>query len=556
MDERKESTGEGTHDLVVLSDMHLGEGKIADVPRYSPTEDFFHDQTFARFLGYLHHRYRDDPSRLLLVLNGDTFDFLTITRVPDEAEAHQRGFKLHSAERKFGLNPSEAKSLYKLDLIVSGHQGYFAALAQFVGSGFRVEILRGNHDLELYYDAVRERLLEHLVRLDDRLEMETARERVTFHQWFYLEPGRLYIEHGNQYDESNSIRYPLRPVLSAQKRWRKEEGKLLDYPLGSIFVRFFYNRVRWIDPYTPRLLSFEQYLDFVRRYNFFDLWRVFRDHYPHFVAALGPMTTTGSSRSSAQDDARQEEAFDKLADESIHGDLYRKLNDEKIYPAAATKPALFKEMVAPLVRRVMWLGVFAFAALFIWLLILQAIDKIPWITANAFLMSLFAVLTLGGAIWIWIHFQRKLRRRKDVHREVMAERASEIARIVDVPLVLMGHTHLVDYRQVNNGHTIYANSGTWTSVNNPWNRIMRDARRLTFLYVQGDAVELCRWNDDASRIDDVPLFHLEDERFSDNLRAEPIHLERAEGEHSWLPSTEFPEINESESTFNGPEPPN
>ena len=37
-------------DLIVLSDLHLGEGLMADEPRYVPTEDFFHDLQFAHFL--------------------------------------------------------------------------------------------------------------------------------------------------------------------------------------------------------------------------------------------------------------------------------------------------------------------------------------------------------------------------------------------------------------------------------------------------------------------------------------------------------------------------
>ncbi|HUT78221.1 MAG TPA: metallophosphoesterase family protein, partial [Polyangia bacterium] len=87
-----------------------------------------------------------------------------------------------------------------------------------------------------------------------------------------------------------------------------------------------------------------------------------------------------------------------------------------------------------------------------------------------------------------------------------AERAERIARLAGVSLVLMGHTHTVDHREIDGGRATYANSGTWTAVGNPWSRLMRDARRLTFLHVRGDRVELARWNDDAGRIDEVPLF--------------------------------------------------
>jgi hypothetical protein len=41
---------------------------------------------------------------------------------------------------------------------------------------------------------------------------------------------------------------------------------------------------------------------------------------------------------------------------------------------------------------------------------------------------------------------------------------------------------------------------------------MPEARRHTFLLVDGNDVALHRWNDDAGRIDPVPLFDFVDER--------------------------------------------
>ena len=146
----RQRAGRADHDLVVLSDLHLGEGRDERIARYSPTEDFFHDRAFARLLEHLSARYADDPGRLVLVLNGDVFDFLTVIRVPDDAEAERRGFTVSQAESRFGLDPTEAKSIYKLDVIREGHGEFFRALARFIAAGHRVEILRGNHDLELH----------------------------------------------------------------------------------------------------------------------------------------------------------------------------------------------------------------------------------------------------------------------------------------------------------------------------------------------------------------------------------------------------------------------
>jgi UDP-2,3-diacylglucosamine pyrophosphatase LpxH len=543
-----QTTNAGDHDLVVVSDLHLGEGRPTGSQRYSPTEDFFYDGAFARFLASLEQRYADDPSRLVLVLGGDVFDFLTVTRLPSADAARRLGFEVSPAEEKFGLDPTEAKSIFKLDVILAGHPEFARALARFVAAGFRVEIVRGNHDLELYFDGVRRRLLEHLAAFDDGPDLETARARVRFHQWFYYEPGRVFFEHGNQYDSTNSNRYPLRPVLSPRRWFRKDQPDqpMLDYPLGSIFVRYFYNRVRRLDPHAPRLLSFEQYMDFVRRYNLFDVWRVLRDHYPHFIAALGPSTTTGSSRDTEEADARQAAELERLAAEQEQGGLYQELNDLKIHPVSASKVGVVRKMVSPVLKRVLGFGLIALVGLGAWMLIMKLIDQIPWTSVNVILMSLFVVVSLGALLWAWLHLDRKLRRRRQREVQSCAERAGRIGARLDVPLVLMGHTHTVDHRVVNRGRTVYANAGTWTSVANPWNRLLRDARRLTFLYVRGDRVELDRWNDDAGRVDDVPLFVVEDDPNAAGFRDREDPTGRLTADFDFLPSARMPDVQDEE----------
>lgn len=494
-------------DLIVLSDLHLGEGLRTDEPRYQPTEDFFHDLQFVRFLAHLQREYGKHPENLKLVLNGDTFDFLTVTSVPDREEAALRGIRISTTEAKFGLDPTPLKSVYKLDRIVAGHRRFFEALSGFVSAGFRVEILQGNHDMELYFPEVKERVWEHLAAFEGSAPLVHIRERVRFHPWFYLEQGRIYIEHGNQYDANSSVRYLHHPVLPENKRGGNSE-EVLDYPLGSIFVRFFYNRVRQLDPYSPRLVSFDHYLAFIKRYNLFDVWRVYKDHYPHFIGALGT-SSIGGSGPTEEEESRRDAFFEELGAEG-GGDLHRKLHGLMISPSSASKLGVVAEMMSAVIRRGLRLGVLVFIAIFAWFGILQLIDLVPGVTANAFLMSLFAVATLAGALTVWIHLDRKLKRRAEA-TEVgrLSERAAKIAEITQVKMVCMGHTHMVEYRKINDGTVVYANSGTWTSIDNPWSRFMRDARRLTFLCVRGDAVELLRWNDDAYRFDPVPLFQLD-----------------------------------------------
>ena len=517
MEANRKTGAEPSSDLVVVSDLHLGEGVQSSEGRYVPNEDFFYDAHFARFLEHLRQRYAGRPGALKLVLNGDTFDFLTVTSVPHDSEASFRHFRVSNFEKKFGLNSSAKKSIYKLDRIAAGHPAFFRALANFIADGFELVVIRGNHDLELYFTEVKERMLEHLVYQDDRLTVETARARVSFYEWFYLEPDRVYIEHGNQYDAGNSIRYPFHPIL-AMKKTARERDRILDYPLGSNFVRFFYNRVRLLDPYSPRIVSFDHYLSFIKRYNLFDVWKVYKDHYPHFLAALGTAPEIGSAGASEDENARQKTDFGAFAGSRIPEDMITQLSELKPPPAPAGKASVVKEMITAVMRRAFRFSLLAFIAIFLWAGVLQIIDNVPGVTVNAFLTALFAVISLGAMITIWIHLDRKLRRREGItDTSKMPGIAEKIAAIAGVDMVLMGHSHRADYRRIDSGRRFYANSGTWTSVDNPFARFIRDARRMTFLHVVGDAVSLKRWNDDAGRLDDVPLFDFQDNLAMDRL---------------------------------------
>jgi hypothetical protein len=75
---------------------------------------------------------------------------------------------------------------------------------------------------------------------------------------------------------------------------------------------------------------------------------------------------------------------------------------------------------------------------------------------------------------------------------------------------------------------------------------MRDARRFTFLYVKGTDAELRRWNDDAGRIDEVPLFYLEDDRVRDSLAPDLMSFERTSIAPSLIPD---PASSEDEGDF-------
>src|SRR2546423_1135019 len=68
-------------EILVVSDLHLGRGREPETRRFACTENFVSDQAFERWL-----RAVQPGKGKLLVLNGDTFDFIRICNYPDSTE--------------------------------------------------------------------------------------------------------------------------------------------------------------------------------------------------------------------------------------------------------------------------------------------------------------------------------------------------------------------------------------------------------------------------------------------------------------------------------------
>ena len=213
-------------DVVVISDLHLAAGYDERTGTYSRNEDFFYDGAFARFLAHLEASGR----RWRLVILGDLFDFLQVELGPPP-----------TAEQD--LDVTEATTLVKLERIAQGHPEFFAALGRFAAAGFPVDVVPGNHDVELVRPSTQRKLVELTVRASGRAE---AAEAIAFHPWIFYLPGVIYAEHGHQYDDVNSFLTQIEPFVDG-------DPDRIDLPLGSYFVTHLFNRIEAIDPYADNV---------------------------------------------------------------------------------------------------------------------------------------------------------------------------------------------------------------------------------------------------------------------------------------------------------------
>lgn len=277
-----------SHNYLFVSDLHLSEGRDPQTGILSANEDFFHDDAFASFLAY-HVALCSAPAAAAhyrkpwkLVINGDFFDFLQVTTLPAEGEALYKVKKVRQYtqltpnEREYGLGTSSPEIVWKLEQIAKGHPTFFQALGWFLAQpNQELVILKGNHDIEVYWTAVQERFRELVAEayqnwwqgcrqgslVDSLLTYhanmpadinQLVAHQIHFPAWFYYEPNLFYAEHGNQYDPANAFTNFLEPVLPDKER--------IELPSGSFFVRYFFNKVEQIHPFADNLKPITRYI--------------------------------------------------------------------------------------------------------------------------------------------------------------------------------------------------------------------------------------------------------------------------------------------------------
>jgi UDP-2,3-diacylglucosamine pyrophosphatase LpxH len=205
---------------VIISDLHLGAGRAANGD-WDPLEDFRHDADFIKFLEGIGHDGKTD-----LIIDGDFIDFWQLrTDLPEPQDPH--------------LGPTENDSILRLHQAVTAHQETLIALGNFLRQDRnRLIIIPGNHDSDLYWPRVREELSKAL--------RSSWGPKLIFAASGFLNDGSVYIEHGNQYDETNAFHH-IPPIVEIDHIQRLETN------WGNIFVRRFYNEIERQIPFVDNL---------------------------------------------------------------------------------------------------------------------------------------------------------------------------------------------------------------------------------------------------------------------------------------------------------------
>lgn len=493
------------HDVIVVSDLHLGRGRNRESGRYYELEAFFYDEDFHRFCRWLTEEARRSGRGLKFVFNGDTFDLLRLDPVPLEGDTPERRSTFAPV-----LTPSRAAA--ELARILEGHPRFCAAIGHVLASGHDVIMLPGNHDIELQWQPVQQALREALIRhgeLGDGPTAAAALEKLEFLPWFYHEPGRLWIEHGCQYDPENAFRYPLRRGLVDLPDAVHEAE--LDNPLGNFFQRYLYNAFGHITFIVPSTRANSRYLKWLAFNNPQLLLGVVRSHWRFWWQVVKRVLKYPSrARTRIADNHARELA--ELAEQSGMGERLFAIDRLK-----DTHTDLVQAIRGLGLQTLKLTGAFTLVSalvLGLWFAGNHAIDQVATGLlgrATLFLMFSFVfLLALFGSLAYTV-----LRGGSAVPPEPMRRAAAELARIVDVPVISFGHSHDEVLWRI--GGTAerpawYFNTGTWIAVFTHDVLLPRERVQFTFLRVRDATGELLHWSPGRGEPLEVILLDEEDPR--------------------------------------------
>jgi UDP-2,3-diacylglucosamine pyrophosphatase LpxH len=462
-------------EVLFVSDLHMGPGRTSD-GCYNGTENFFADASFRRCLEQGVSRYFHGP--VLLVVNGDLVDFIRTTRYPVEAAefdewqrrlqqigiaksvAELRG-SISAKERQFGLQTDDYKSVWKLEEVVRGHEEFFIALASWLGRGNRLLIVKGNHDLEWYWAAVRNclrlELAERIAASDQPASMtlEQALSTVIAPQLTFVDNALviddlIYVEHGHRFDHFTAV--IGNPVLAG--------GRQLNLPFGSFFNRYVLNQVELEFPYTDNVRPTTDLLPMLIKERFFVALKLLLYHVP-------------------------------LAMRTIPKGYYRYIFGKVAVLAAAL-------LIPLLVAAVFLLSLFP--QLYTEML---GVSKIASTPAGKVGMSFISMMMSYFMSRMVAYFQLSEPDSLEGPARALLEANPGIS------FITFGHTHNPD--QFLESGRYYFNTGTWIPIIEIDTAQVREDQTYTLLFFARDAAGklrphwLQRWDDEANRLDDLVI---------------------------------------------------
>jgi UDP-2,3-diacylglucosamine pyrophosphatase LpxH len=448
--------------ILVVSDLHFGEELLpgASTERRRAVE--LGETAFREFLRYHAARLSNGRS-WRLVIAGDLFDFMSVV-VPGSKELPAQ----NADERRFGLGRGVRAGVLRMAEICEHHRPLLVELARFAAAGHAIDIIVGNHDVELLAPEVVAELEKRLraAGADDR-----AMARIKVVPWFIYVPGVAWIEHGHVYDEGCSFEFNLAPT-------DPKDGRLV-YNADYAAIRYLGSAVPEIDPHGIEEWSFWGYLRYAWEAGIRSFARILIA-YTRFAWAL--IAVRAMHQSMRRRDARRRVHRDRVAKAAAAGGL-----------SEETASAIDRLARTPLTVSWRRLGR---------MLMFDRFGIMAGVVVTILALVIFAPLLwalVGGlsCVAIAVGIQRWLGKHMVTSQLPMRSVPVRLKKLVDAPVVVFGHTHDPRWQPLRGGG-LYVNSGTWLPATRPGLR-----RSFTHVLISPrvgapPVIELRQWRDGAT----------------------------------------------------------
>ncbi len=464
----------GRYDYVLLSDVHLGSDLVTHVRPWAAqswlTREAEVDDKLVNLFAY--HRARRGERPLCVVMAGDFLDLVGVSLSPESTLRT----KPNSEEQQHGLGSAPDHVVQKMWAIARRHPRVFQAMAELVADGNQLVLVRGNHDIELYWYAAQHAFVEAVLEYVPEHRREELAPNIAIHPWFFAVPGLLYVEHGHQFDPMCSYGDPLSSTCPIDSR------RIRSVPF-SVMLRNVARPTRGLSTAAYEHASFGAYLGLMVRLGLRGCARIG----VRFARAAAKLVGTWLAHAQGEG-CRRRHAADK-----------RKL---RFATRQGVMPAQLAQLESLYVRPASHSLAFVLCSIYI--------DRVAAVAAALLFTVLGATLarsegTLEGIVCALPAAVFAAYAVFGIDRDIFPTRrmvgsAPRIAQLFDARWVVMGHTHepMDQALTEEDGAPRYVNLGHWGEDDLPEERQADATTSCTYLHVRIDGeryrADLMRWD--------------------------------------------------------------
>ncbi len=421
---------------LVVSDLHLTD--VEDFPggwkAYKSSRYLFDDELDALVNTFVADAEQGD--RLTLILNGDIVDFDLVSAVPDDPP-----WKVGFLERRLGLNPTEPKSIWKLQRVLADHPQFIDTLVDFIAGGHRLVYVMGNHDRELHFPGVQRAFID---AIEDRAKAggkSLTQGTIRFESWFHYVPGEIYAEHGQQYDYYTSFPHLLSPVVKSGKQ------RVLALPMGNISNRYLMTRMGFFNPHAGDFILnvFSYVVHWLRHYAFTKRSLAFNWFFGSLLVIGKMLSLKHKLRKVPAEHLERLKRISRRFDLSL---------DEVKALGHLQKPPMTQRLYRMI--RELWIDRVLIAALMTGGTVALALVQIPlWI-------KLMVPLTTFPLLYLFYEWATRGETIFTIEKE-FPNNARAVAKVLPARVITFGHTHCPREIPLSK-ETTFVDTGTWAPI--------------------------------------------------------------------------------------------